>query len=119
MIVCFALATSRRRKFIIFSSALKTGQAVHRRKTSRNIGKVFRGLHLFVGAENDAGGTFNFLAGEFNALSFMGNLVNEGGMLAPGTSPGVLTILGDYHQLAGSLLIEIGGPAAGTSTTKR
>ncbi len=41
-------------------------------------------------------------------------VTNNGGTLAPGNSPGVLTISGDYTQgAAGTLLVELGGLAAG------
>ena len=44
-----------------------------------------------------------------------GDVLNSGGTLAPGTSPGVLTIAEDYVQSAGgNLAIEISGAAAGT-----
>ena len=43
-----------------------------------------------------------------------GNLVNSG-IVAPGMSPGVLTIDGNFTQSpGGTLVMEIGGPAAGT-----
>jgi hypothetical protein len=44
-----------------------------------------------------------------------GNVNNSGGLLSPGLSAGVLAITGNYTQgSAGTLLIEIGGPDAGT-----
>jgi len=72
------------------------------------------GRLVVFGVENDAGGTFNFLGGRLNATSFMGTLVNQGGELGPGLSPGILTVTGGYTQSAGTLLIEIGGTNAGT-----
>jgi fibronectin-binding autotransporter adhesin len=45
-----------------------------------------------------------------------GNVVNAGGTVAPGTSPGTLSVLGDYTQgAAGNLLIEIDGFDQGLS----
>ena len=42
-------------------------------------------------------------------------MTNTGGLVSPGTSPGVLTIAGNYAQSGGgSLLIELGGSAPGT-----
>jgi hypothetical protein len=41
------------------------------------------------------------------------DLFNEGGVVNPGSSAGVLTIDGDYTQLAGILNIELGGASAG------
>ena len=44
-----------------------------------------------------------------------GNVENDGGVLSPGNSPGVIEITGDYRQGAdGSLLVEIAGTVAGT-----
>jgi hypothetical protein len=44
---------------------------------------------------------------------FNGNLLNQGGTLAPGHSPGLTTVIGNYtQQAAGNLEIEIGGPSA-------
>ena len=56
------------------------------------------------------GGIFDFLGGEIQAFTIDGDLVNTGGRLAPGASPGLLTITGDYTQLADAFLeIELGG----------
>jgi hypothetical protein len=41
-------------------------------------------------------------------------VINEGASFEPGQSPGVLSIEGDYQQLGGSLVLEIGGTAVGT-----
>lgn len=41
-----------------------------------------------------------------------GNLVNEG-LVAPGLSTGVLTVVGSYTQFTGTLQIELGGTAPG------
>ena len=38
-----------------------------------------------------------------------GNVINKGGTVAPGSSPGTLTIDGDYRQASGVLEIEIAG----------
>jgi hypothetical protein len=46
---------------------------------------------------------------------FTGNLVNNGGTLAPGNSPGTTNITGNYTQsAAGIFAVEIGGLLAGT-----
>jgi T5SS/PEP-CTERM-associated repeat protein/autotransporter-associated beta strand protein len=61
-----------------------------------------------------AGGAFNFLGGTLHVDTFHGNLMNQGGKLAPGRSAGNTTIIGNYTQQAGaSLEIEIGGTSAG------
>ncbi len=60
------------------------------------------------------GGVFNFTGGRLNVGTFTGDLANNGGTLAPGTSPGITNVQGDYTQAsAGIMQIEIGGLAAG------
>jgi hypothetical protein len=67
------------------------------------------------------GGTINALQVDVNAGSLLGTgvvnatIVNNGGTVSPGLSPGILTLNGDYTQdAAGSMVIEIGGLVAGT-----
>src|SRR5690606_36972598 len=56
------------------------------------------------------GGTFNFTGGTQRVDSFIGDLVNQGGTLAVGSSHTTTVVVGDYEQqLAGVLEIEIGG----------
>jgi fibronectin-binding autotransporter adhesin len=58
---------------------------------------------------------FNFTGGTLVVDTFNGNLVNAGGTLAPGNSPGVTTINGDYTQLTSGIFgVEIGGMLSGT-----
>jgi len=45
---------------------------------------------------------------------FVGNFVNGGGIVAPGSSPGILEIEGNYTQTSGTMVMEIGGHAPGT-----
>jgi hypothetical protein len=53
---------------------------------------------------------FNFTGGELHVDTFAGELVNDGGTLAPGTSIGMTNVLLSYTQRAGSSLeIEIQG----------
>jgi len=67
------------------------------------------------GPINMNGGAFNFLGGTLHAGVFNGNLVNQGGALAPGASAGDTTIIGNYTQQAeAKLQIEIGGPLVAT-----
>ncbi len=40
---------------------------------------------------------------------------NNGGLISPGTSPGILTINGSLNQTAGRIVLEIGGTEPGTS----
>lgn len=61
------------------------------------------------------GGTISLLAAIVSGSgTIAGDLENEGGIVAPGNSPGVLTVLGDYHQSAeGTLRVELGGTERG------
>ncbi|MEO1496835.1 MAG: hypothetical protein AAFV43_06755 [Planctomycetota bacterium] len=60
-------------------------------------------------------GVFSFTAGTLQADTVTGDVVNEGGVVAPGSSPGSTTILGDYTQLAAATLqIELGGLTPGS-----
>ncbi len=53
---------------------------------------------------------FNFTGGNLEAFNITGNLINEGGTLSPGASPGLLTIEGNYTQKANAFLeIKLGG----------
>ncbi len=53
---------------------------------------------------------FSFSGGELHVDNFVGDLVNSGGTLAPGHSPGTTFIDGNYQQyLAGIFEVEIGG----------
>lgn len=53
---------------------------------------------------------FNFTGGALHAQTFNGNLLNQGGILTPATSPGTITINGAYtQQLNATLQIELGG----------
>lgn len=59
---------------------------------------------LTVGATGTVGGSG----------TIVGNLANNGGTVAPGNSPGTLTLTGNYAQATGSTLaIELAGPAQG------
>ena len=71
-------------------------------------------------------GTFNFTGGDvfgdlanygkfFGSAIFTGNVTNYG-IVSPGSSPGMLTISGNYTQdVLGTLLIELGGNIQGTN----
>ncbi|MFI4860992.1 MAG: beta strand repeat-containing protein [Phycisphaerales bacterium JB063] len=56
------------------------------------------------------GGDFNFFTGTLRVVDFNGNLTNQGGILAPGGTPGdndafgTTTVNGDYTQQAGATL---------------
>jgi T5SS/PEP-CTERM-associated repeat protein len=60
-----------------------------------------------------AGGQFQFTGGTLHVGNYNGNLLNQGGKLAPGHSAGLTTVVGNYtQQAAGELNMEIGGPSA-------
>ncbi|HEX8600521.1 MAG TPA: S-layer homology domain-containing protein [Chloroflexia bacterium] len=62
-----------------------------------------------------AGGAFNLAGGNLVGVGTVFANVSNAGVVAPGASPGSLTVNGNYTQMsAGALNIEIGGPAAGT-----
>ena len=50
------------------------------------------------------GGSFDFLGGTLHARHFIGALVNDAGILAPGNSPGTTEVFGDYQQGARATL---------------
>lgn len=41
-------------------------------------------------------------------------VIHQSGIVSPGSSPGVLTIEGDYEMSGGKIVLEIGGPLPGT-----
>jgi phage baseplate assembly protein gpV len=62
-----------------------------------------------------AGGPFNIAGGSLVGVGTVFANVSNAGVVAPGASPGSLTVSGNYTQMsAGVLNIEIGGPLAGT-----
>jgi autotransporter-associated beta strand protein len=58
--------------------------------------------------DNSAGGTFQFTGGRLQVIDIAGNLANNGGTFAPGASPALSTISGNFSNAAGILEIEIG-----------
>ena len=59
------------------------------------------------------GGKFNFTGGTLSADMVGFDLVNNGGTIAPGDSPGVTQVMGDLSINSGSLQIELGGAGPG------
>jgi fibronectin-binding autotransporter adhesin len=55
---------------------------------------------------DDPHGKFNWTGGTLHVGTFQGSLGNSGGTLAPGTSPGLTEVTGDYTQ-GGAALLEI------------
>lgn len=60
-----------------------------------------------------AGGSFNFTGGVLSAETVGFDLVNNGGTIAPGNSPGVTHVMGDLTLSSGVLEIEALGTAVG------
>ena len=60
-----------------------------------------------------SGGSFNFTGGTLQADVVNFDLVNNGGTIAPGLSPGLTVVNGDLTLNGGSLEIEIGGTQSG------
>jgi hypothetical protein len=60
-----------------------------------------------------AGGTFNITGGTLSAETVGFDLVNQGGKIAPGDSPGVTLVMGDLTMDSGSIEIEILGNQVG------
>jgi len=56
-----------------------------------------------------ATGNFNFMSGDLSVDNVVGNLVQNGGVLTPGDSPGLTSIDGDYTFNNGTIEIELGG----------
>jgi fibronectin-binding autotransporter adhesin len=62
------------------------------------------------------GGQFDWPGGTLHVGMFNGDLLNQGGTLSPGISPGKTTIVGNYtQQVGGKLQIQLGGLTAGNS----
>ncbi|QEG35768.1 hypothetical protein Pr1d_30740 [Bythopirellula goksoeyrii] len=60
-----------------------------------------------------AGGSFNFTGGTLSAETVGFDLVNSGGTISPGASPGLTHVMGNLTINSGSLAIEIGGTNPG------
>ena len=76
------------------------------RLTIADGGQVIAGNEVLIG-------TGGILDG--NGGSILGDLVLDGGTIAPGASPGVLDVTGDFTILGGLLDIEIGGIIPGSA----
>ena len=64
--------------------------------------------------DNSEGGAVSLVIGTLMVELYQGDLlVNYSGRLCPGSSPGILTVTGNYAQPYGTLEIELGGPIAG------
>ncbi len=64
--------------------------------------------------DHTVGGAFNFMGGVISVGTFQGNLVNNGGTISPGSSPGLMAVTGDLAMSSGNILIELAGTARGT-----
>ncbi len=76
---------------------------------------VLSGGRLRTATLRTAGNQFDFTGGTLSADTVIGDLINQGGDLAPGNSPGATNLSGDYTQsAAGIFSVEIGGLQAGS-----
>jgi uncharacterized repeat protein (TIGR01451 family) len=75
------------------------------------------GTTTLAGATIGSPASLNFTGGVFNAKGTVnGNVVINGATLNPGTSPGAVTISGNYTQSSSGVLnVELNGTAAGSS----
>lgn len=67
-----------------------------------------------ITVRREGNGTFTFNGGLLTVGTFVGDLVDNGGTIAPGPSTGLTTIDGDLTVNRGMLQIEIGGLVTGT-----
>jgi autotransporter-associated beta strand protein len=58
--------------------------------------------------DNSSGGAFHFSGGRLEVVDVVGDLANNGGTFAPGSSPALTTISGNFSNAAGILEIELG-----------
>lgn len=66
--------------------------------------------------DHSEGGEFDFESGLLQVNHFDGDMLNEGGTLAPGPDAGTTTIIGDYtQQTDATLAIDIGGTSPGVT----
>ena len=77
------------------------------------------GVLLAETIDHTGGGTFDFLDGTLGVGTFEGHLIQNGGRLVIGNSPGITNVTGLYEQQGGSIQIEVlsnggGSPIAGT-----
>ncbi|MGE0337215.1 MAG: autotransporter-associated beta strand repeat-containing protein [Gammaproteobacteria bacterium] len=98
-----SLSLARRGTLTIADAALvKVGGATQ--VTDRSILRL-EGGSLFADSITLTGGSaFEFLGGRLAVGKFIGPLINAGGTLAPGASPGLMEVQGDFTQFAGGVL---------------
>lgn len=95
------------------TGTLALGQNAGSSGTYRLQGGVLKANH--IDTVNAGSATFQFTGGELAVDHFTGHLVNAGGALSPGNSPGITNITGDYTQTAAGLFnLEIGGLLPGS-----
>ena len=77
---------------------------------------IMNGGIVYAGTIIETAGDFDFNGGTLSVAQFSGTLDQDGGTLAPGDSPGLTNISGDYNLNAGVVEIELfgDGGVAGT-----
>ena len=81
---------------------------------SQTLTKSGPGELVINGSLNSGGGSIVVSAGAIAGAGVDGDLINDGGTVSPGNSPGAFTVAGDFTQTAGSLAIELAGLAQGS-----
>lgn len=90
------------------------GAIVNHTSGAGSVTKTGNSTVIFSGANNYTGLT-TINEGTVLADNFSGSVLNTGGTFSPGESPATTTIGGSYtQQVAGTLLLEIGGTTPGT-----
>lgn len=69
---------------------------------------------IHTGTMNLVNGAFDMTGGVLSATTYIGDLTQDGGTTSPGSSPGLMTINGNYSLNGGDLFIELAGLTAGT-----
>ncbi len=74
------------------------------------------GTEIILGGDFESSGPLDLQGATLSGIGTVDGDLNNAGIVAPGASPGKITVTGDYTQTsAGSLEIEIGGTTAETA----
>lgn len=98
--------------YVMNGGALEAGQILILQKGEFDLNGGEVRISEPTGYLATGGGPFRFNGGTLSTPQVLGSLVNSGGTLSPGNSPGTTVITGDYIQTTGEILIEIAGTGA-------